>query len=164
MTTSKSKNNRTSIKKNNVLLGAFGGIATVVVAVILLITQPWKPDYLSGKYEKQFMNYTYDCMDFDELGDMSANSVISEIYGSWAFVACTCSYLEYHNHYGDKDLPKTEVIISILPSKKKTIYDAASVFLDKSLTDNIKSCVEKEHDDWEAKYGDNFRKKNGYSL
>ncbi|MBR3414778.1 hypothetical protein IKG73_02030 [Candidatus Saccharibacteria bacterium] len=161
MSTSKSKNNQ---KKTNLILGILGGVGAVAVVIVLFITQPWKPDYLSGKYEKQFMNYTYDCMDFDELGDMSANSVISEIYGSWALVACTCSYLEYHNYYGDKDLPKTEVIISILPSKKKTIYDAASVFLDKHLTDNIKSCVEKEHDDWEAKYGDNFRKKNGYSL
>ena len=161
MSTSKSKNNQ---KKTSLILGILGGVGAVAVAIVLFVTQPWKPDYLSGKYEKQFMNYTYDCMDFDELGDMSANSVISEIYGSWAFVACTCSYLEYHNYYGDKDLPKTEAIISILPSKKKTIYDAASVFLDKHLTDNIKSCVEKEHDDWEAKYGDNFRKKNGYSL
>lgn len=161
MSVGKSKSNQ---KKTNLMLGILGGVGVIVVAVVLLIAQPWKPDYLSGKYEKQFKDYTYDCMDFDELGDLSANSVISEIYGSWTLVACTCSYLEYHNYYGDKDLPKTEVIISIFPSKKKTVYDATSVFLDKRLTNNIKSCVEKEHNDWEAKYGDKFRKENGYSL
>lgn len=158
-------NKKSDLRKTNLILASTGGFGILVVIVIMLfIFHPWKNYYLTGKYEEQFKDYLHDCTDVDELGDMNTNSVIGEVYGSWVVVACTCSYLEYHNYYGDKDLPKTTVPISFIPKKEVKVYDAASIFTDKSLQDNIQACIEKEYDSWEAEYDDDFRKKYGYSL
>lgn len=153
MVTSKSKDRHSDNKNTKIILCVLGCIIVIVTVIVLLISQPQEHDYLTGKYEKLFKDYTYDCMDFDELGDVNANSVIGEIYGPWALVACTCSYVEFHNHYGDKEPPKTEVLVSALPLEKKTIYDAASVFLDKTLEKDIKSCIEKEQNNRGTNYG-----------
>ena len=135
-------------KKNNILiiLLIIATIITVsvVTAIIISVSEKKKqqdPDYWLSKYEDQFKQYTYDCMDFDK----NYINEMSDTFGQYSFVACSCEWLEWHKYYGEIAPPKKDVtVFENFSMKKVNVYDSIKVLSDSNLRDNILSCIESE--------------------
>lgn len=148
----KNRPKKSIYKKKSIIIVSILTLFVILTLVVLYFVF-WKPksdtDWITGKYEQEFKEYTYICAFEDETG---WNSVISKDYGSWALTACSCSYLEYRKYYGDKDLPKAKPLVGEFPNIKAVeVYDALSIFGDSKIRSNIVNCFEKEYASFQNK-------------